>query len=71
MSFSNLLRLYGNKRSTLRGRAVHGKLILSGSHPDFYTNNQYLSMYMKLGIIDDARLVFNRMPERLLFPGQR
>ncbi|KAI8539689.1 hypothetical protein RHMOL_Rhmol09G0202400 [Rhododendron molle] len=66
MSLSNLLRLYGNTRSTLRGRAVHGKLIFSGSHPDVYTNNHLMTMYLKLGLFADARLVFDRMPERNL-----
>ncbi|XP_057471930.1 pentatricopeptide repeat-containing protein At2g27610-like [Actinidia eriantha] len=66
MSLSNLLRLYGNTRSILRGRAIHGKLITSGSHPDVYTNNHLLSMYLKFDHIDEARKVFDKMPERNL-----
>ncbi|GMP68373.1 hypothetical protein CsSME_00028009 [Camellia sinensis var. sinensis] len=64
MSFSSLLRLYANTRSILKGRAVHGKLISSGFHPDVYTTNHLLSMYLKFNLIDDARNVFDRMPEQ-------
>ncbi|XP_052200305.1 pentatricopeptide repeat-containing protein At2g27610-like [Diospyros lotus] len=64
MSFSRLLRLYGNTGSVLKGRTIHGKLITSGFRPDIYTNNHLLSLYLKSDLIDDARQVFARMPER-------
>ncbi|XP_059665954.1 pentatricopeptide repeat-containing protein At2g27610-like [Cornus florida] len=66
MAFSNLLRLLGNTRSVLRGRIVHAKIITSGFHPDVYVNNHLLSMYLKFDCIEDARKMFDKMPERNL-----
>ncbi|KAA8539158.1 hypothetical protein F0562_025850 [Nyssa sinensis] len=66
MAFSNLLRLFGNTKSVLRGRTVHGQIITSGFNPDVYTNNHLISMYLKFDSINNARKVFDNMPERNL-----
>ncbi|KAF5450093.1 hypothetical protein F2P56_030470 [Juglans regia] len=44
-------------------RAVHGKIITSGFHPNVYANNHLISLYAKSNRMDDARKVFDAMPE--------
>ncbi|XP_035540856.1 pentatricopeptide repeat-containing protein At2g27610-like [Juglans regia] len=66
MSFGRLLRLFGDARCIPKGRAVHGKIITSGFRPDVYANNHLISLYAKSNRMDDARKVFDAMPERNL-----
>ncbi|KAB1225392.1 hypothetical protein CJ030_MR1G015668 [Morella rubra] len=66
MCFGRLLRLFGDTRCIPSGRAVHGKIITSGFLPDVYANNHLLSLYVKVNRLDDARKVFDAMPERNL-----
>ncbi|GMY23592.1 pentatricopeptide repeat-containing protein At2g27610-like [Fagus crenata] len=66
MSFARHLRLFGDTQCVVKGRAVHGKIITSGFRPDVYANNHLLSFYLKLNRINDARKVFDAMPERNL-----
>ena len=66
MSFAHLLSLLGNTQCVLKGRAVHGKFITSGFFPDAYANNHLMSLYLKFNCINDARKVFDTMPERNL-----
>ncbi|KAJ4720620.1 Pentatricopeptide repeat-containing protein [Melia azedarach] len=64
MSFSRLLRLFGDSKCILKGRTLHGKMITSGFRPHVITNNHLLAMYMKFKRINDAQKVFDEMPER-------
>ncbi|KAK9283705.1 hypothetical protein L1049_011955 [Liquidambar formosana] len=66
MAFSHLLRIFGDTRCIPKGRTVHGKIITSGFLPDVYTNNHLMAMYWKFDRIDDARNMFDQMPERNL-----
>ncbi|KAK3019159.1 hypothetical protein RJ639_003246 [Escallonia herrerae] len=66
MDFTHLIRSFANTRSVLRGIAVHCKLITSGFHPDVYLNNHLITMYYKFNRINDARKLFDQMPERNL-----
>ncbi|KAK6144634.1 hypothetical protein DH2020_021454 [Rehmannia glutinosa] len=66
MSLSRLIRSCAEKNSIFNGRAVHARLIISGSDPDVQTNNHLLTMYSKLGHIDYAEKLFDRMPVRNL-----
>ncbi|KAK2976340.1 hypothetical protein RJ640_014171 [Escallonia rubra] len=66
MDFTHLIRSFADTRSVLRGIAVHCKLITSGFHPDVYLNNHLITMYYKFNRINDARKLFDQMPERNL-----
>ncbi|PIN10467.1 hypothetical protein CDL12_16941 [Handroanthus impetiginosus] len=66
MSFSRLIRLSAEKNSIFNGKAVHARIIVSGSDPDVRTNNHLLTMYAKLGRIDYAQKLFDRMLVRIL-----
>ncbi|KAL4557415.1 hypothetical protein LXL04_035592 [Taraxacum kok-saghyz] len=66
MNFTHLLRSFTNTSSAPKGRAVHAMLITSGFSPDVYTYNHLITMYCKTNRIKDARLVFDKMPQRNL-----
>ncbi|CAI9302061.1 unnamed protein product [Lactuca saligna] len=66
MNFTHLLRSFTNTSSAPKGRAVHAMLIKSGVFPDVYTYNHLITMYCKTNRINDARLVFDKMPQRNL-----
>ncbi|CAI9091319.1 OLC1v1026323C1 [Oldenlandia corymbosa var. corymbosa] len=63
-SFVPLLRKCTNLKSILDGKAVHARVIISGSLPDVFTSNHLLVMYFKLNQVDDALKVFDTMPKR-------
>ena len=66
MSFAHLLRLFGDTQCVLKGRAIHGKIITSGFFLDAYANNHLMFLYLKINRINDARKMFDTMPERNL-----
>ncbi|KAL3649945.1 hypothetical protein CASFOL_006348 [Castilleja foliolosa] len=66
MSLSRLVRSCADKKSILNGKAVHARVIVSGSDQDVQINNHLLNMYSKLGYIDHAQYLFDKMPERNL-----
>ncbi|KAL9239766.1 hypothetical protein vseg_014057 [Gypsophila vaccaria] len=46
------------------GRVVHTQVVVSGFESDVYVGNCLLSMYAKFVRMENARVVFDRMPER-------
>ncbi|KAI3507053.1 hypothetical protein L1887_21791 [Cichorium endivia] len=66
MNFAHLLRSFTSGGSAPKGRAVHAMLITSGVFPDVYTYNHLITMYCKTNRINDARMVFDKMPQRNL-----
>ncbi|KAG8390766.1 hypothetical protein BUALT_Bualt01G0117600 [Buddleja alternifolia] len=62
MSLSRLIRTCAETNSIFNGKAIHARLIISGSsNPDVQTNNHLLTMYSKLCYIDYAQKLFDRM----------
>lgn len=66
MSLSRLIRSAAEKNSIFNGKAIHARLVISGSVPDVQTSNHLLTMYSKLGHIDYAQKLFDRMLVRNL-----
>ncbi|KAK1382673.1 Pentatricopeptide repeat-containing protein [Heracleum sosnowskyi] len=66
MNFTHQIRHYTEIGCVLKGRAIHCKLITSGSRPDVFINNHLISMYSKFKRIKDAHNVFDKMPDRNL-----
>ncbi|VFQ75695.1 unnamed protein product [Cuscuta campestris] len=63
-SISQIIRSCTKTNSFLSGKAVHARLIISGSNPDVYTNNHLLSMYLTFHEIGCAQKLLDGMPER-------
>ncbi|KAK4435917.1 Pentatricopeptide repeat-containing protein [Sesamum alatum] len=66
MPLSRLIRLSAEKKPIFNGKAIHARLIISGSDPDVQIHNHLLTMYAKLGHIDYAQKLFNKMLVRNL-----
>eukprot|EP01018_Ginkgo_biloba_P018986 Gb_02562 [translate_table: standard] len=49
------------------GKQVHANMTISGVEPNVLLGSKLLSMYAKSGNLVDARLVFDKIPERNLF----
>ncbi|KAK1430199.1 hypothetical protein QVD17_12767 [Tagetes erecta] len=66
MNFVQLLRSFTNTTTAPKGRAVHAMLITYGIAPDVYIHNHLITMYLKTNSLQDARQVFDKMPQRNL-----
>lgn len=49
------------------GSQIHARLIIYGVELDAFLSSQLLELYCKCGCIDDARGLFNEIPERNIF----
>ncbi|OWM67853.1 hypothetical protein CDL15_Pgr010791 [Punica granatum] len=59
-----VLKACGELLSVKAGRIVHSEAVVNGLVSDVYVGNSLMSMYSKLGDLQDVRKVFDRMPER-------
>ncbi|XP_043693923.1 pentatricopeptide repeat-containing protein At4g19191, mitochondrial-like [Telopea speciosissima] len=60
----NLLRSSVDLNSLETGRFVHALIVLSNLGGDLIVNTALLTMYSKLGSLETARLLFEKMPEK-------
>ncbi|XP_062162318.1 pentatricopeptide repeat-containing protein At4g19191, mitochondrial-like [Alnus glutinosa] len=60
----NLLRSSVDLRSLQAGKAIHCLVVVSNLCKDLAVNTALLSMYTKLGSLEVAQLLFEKMPEK-------
>ncbi|XP_061358157.1 pentatricopeptide repeat-containing protein At1g11290, chloroplastic-like [Gastrolobium bilobum] len=60
----NLLRSAVDLNSLKIGQALHALVVVSNLCGELTVNTALLSMYAKLGSLEDARLLFEKMPEK-------
>ncbi|XP_058756194.1 pentatricopeptide repeat-containing protein At1g08070, chloroplastic-like [Vicia villosa] len=60
----NLLRVSVELNSLKMGKVLHSLVVVSDLCKDLTVNTALLSMYVKLGDLEDARMVFEKMPEK-------
>ncbi|KAK3228522.1 hypothetical protein Dsin_000403 [Dipteronia sinensis] len=60
----SILQLCARERETIQGKACHAKIIHTGLKAHCLTSNMLISMYSKCGLVDNARKVFDEMPQR-------
>lgn len=63
-TYAHLISACSSLRSTEYGRKIHKHILKSSFQPDMILANHILNMYGKCGLIQDARKVFDDMPER-------
>jgi pentatricopeptide repeat protein len=63
-TFPSFLKACANIAATEQGKHVHYHAIRSGFEVDIYVGNSLVDMYAKCASVDDARQVFDGMPEK-------
>nr|XP_043634669.1 pentatricopeptide repeat-containing protein At5g44230 [Erigeron canadensis] len=64
-TFTALLRQCGDVNGLNLGVQIHGQVIRVGGFGfDLFVGNSLIDMYVKCGVLEDARKVFDEMPER-------
>ncbi|CAK9176302.1 unnamed protein product [Ilex paraguariensis] len=61
-----LMRACGESKALKEAKSVHEHLMKSVPYPEVSTYNKILEMYCKCGSMDDAGMVFHKMPQRNL-----
>ncbi|KAH7674284.1 TPR-like protein [Dioscorea alata] len=62
--YSDLIKQCTNLKKLREGMAVHQHFLSSRFNPDIFLLNSVVNMYCKCGSLEDARKVFDEMPER-------
>lgn len=63
-TFPSILRACASIVSLEQGKQVHACIIKTESEPNIVLESALVDMYVKCGTIEDARRVFDKMPER-------
>ncbi|KAK9193065.1 hypothetical protein WN944_003761 [Citrus x changshan-huyou] len=63
-TYAGLISACSSLRSLQLGRKVHDHILLSKCQPDVVLQNHILNTYGKCGSLEDARMVFDKMPQR-------
>ncbi|GAY59673.1 hypothetical protein CUMW_196320, partial [Citrus unshiu] len=66
-TYAGLISACSSLRSLQLGRKVHDHILSSNCQPDVVLHNHILNMYGKCGSLEDARMVFDEMPQRNVF----
>ena len=66
-TFASVLPACGNLVALEHGREVHGAIIVGGFGSDVVVGNALVDMYVKTWTVEDARKLFDKMPERNVF----
>ncbi|GAY59668.1 hypothetical protein CUMW_196290 [Citrus unshiu] len=63
-TYADLISACSSLRSLQLGRKVHDHILSSKCQPDVALHNHIPNMYGKCGSLEDARMVFDEMPQR-------
>ncbi|KAJ0980012.1 hypothetical protein J5N97_015486 [Dioscorea zingiberensis] len=63
-TFPPLLKALCVSSSLEPGKQVHAHVLKLGFHPDTYSQNNLINLYLTCGLQEDARLVFDKMIEK-------
>ncbi|KAJ0987114.1 hypothetical protein J5N97_005470 [Dioscorea zingiberensis] len=64
ITYSSLIKLCIENRAVNEGRRIHRHLSDDDRPPKLFLSNSLLSMYVKFNLFEDARHLFDEMPER-------
>ncbi|KAK1313784.1 Pentatricopeptide repeat-containing protein [Acorus calamus] len=64
VAYADLVKLCIANRAVRQGRLVHLHIHADAVSPETFLDNNLLNMYVKFGLLDDARALFDAMPER-------
>lgn len=64
VTYSELIKNCVARRALEDGKRVHRHVCSNGPDPKTFLLNVFINMYVKFGMLEDARKVFDKMPER-------
>ncbi|CAK7329059.1 unnamed protein product [Dovyalis caffra] len=64
ITYSELIKCCLARRAIEQGKRVHVHLFSNGHEPKAFLMNMLINMYVKFGLLKDARDLFDKMPER-------
>ncbi|GJS95268.1 pentatricopeptide repeat-containing protein [Tanacetum coccineum] len=64
VTYSELLKCCISRGALREAKLVHKHIFSNGYHPKTFLINTLISMYVKFSLLDDARKLFDQMPER-------
>ncbi|PON33762.1 DYW domain containing protein [Parasponia andersonii] len=67
--FAKLLDSCARSKSACHTRRVHARIIKTQFSSEIFIQNRLIDVYGKCGCLDDARKVFDKMPEKNTFTG--
>ncbi|KAG0631905.1 hypothetical protein M758_1G288800 [Ceratodon purpureus] len=63
-TYSSLLAICADRADLERGKELHSQIVRTGWLSDVTVATALISMYIKCGLLEEAREVFNKMPEK-------
>eukprot|EP01018_Ginkgo_biloba_P036294 Gb_10035 [translate_table: standard] len=66
-TYDSFLQTCSNMKALAEGREVHDNILISGFKQNVFLLTKVVIMYIKCGSVEDARQVFDEIPERNLF----
>lgn len=63
-TFTFILKACAELLSLQEGKEIHGHIVKTGSELDVFVSNSLIYMYVKCGVVEHARRVFGRIPEK-------
>lgn len=64
LTFPFVLRACAGLRALREGKEIHCHIIRSGYEADIFTGSALVNFYVKCGVLEDARQVFDKMSQR-------
>lgn len=64
IAYSELIKCCLAHRAVREGKRVHNHIFSNGYHPKTFLINTLLNMYVKFNLLEEAQMVFDKMPER-------
>jgi pentatricopeptide repeat protein len=64
VTFVGVLNADASVLALEKGRPAHEQIIQSGCESDVFVGSSLVDMYAKCGSMEDAQIVFNKMPSR-------
>ncbi|XP_057856329.2 pentatricopeptide repeat-containing protein At4g39530 [Cryptomeria japonica] len=68
-TFSSLVAACSKMENLKLGMEIHAKIITSGFHEHVFVQSALVDMYAKCGILDNARHMFDKIPQRDVVSG--
>ena len=67
ITYNSLLQICTRNKALSEGKQIYKHMLLSGFEPDLYLSTKLISLYVMCDSLQDACLLFDKMPTRNIF----